>query len=34
MNFLDLVVVPANIGEYEIENLGNQPVVVYKVLVR
>ena len=34
MDYLDLVVVPANMGEYELENLGNQPVVVYKVLVR
>ena len=34
MNFLDLVVVPADMGEYEIVNLSNQPVVVYKVLVR
>lgn len=34
MNYLDLVVVPADIGEYEIENLSNQPVVVYKVMVK
>ena len=34
MNSLDRVVVPADMGEYEIVNLSNQPVVVYKVLVR
>lgn len=34
MNYLDLVVVPAELGEYEVVNMGNQPVVVYKVLVR
>ncbi len=34
MDYLDLVVVPAQIGEYELVNMGNQPVVVYKVLVR
>lgn len=34
MNFLDIVVVPAEVGDYEIVNLGNQPVVVYKVMVK
>lgn len=34
MNYLDLVVVPANLGEYEVVNLSNQPVVVYKVMVK
>lgn len=34
MNYLDIIVVPADIGEYEVVNLGNQPVVVYKVMVR
>lgn len=34
MNYLDLVVVPALVGEYELVNMGSQPVVVYKVLVR
>ena len=29
-NYLDVVVVPANVGPYVIENLGNQPVCVHK----
>lgn len=34
LNYLDIVVVPQDIGEYEIINKGNQPVVIYKVMVR
>ncbi|MHC1691779.1 MAG: class I mannose-6-phosphate isomerase [Sphaerochaetaceae bacterium] len=34
MGYLDIVVIPASIGAYEIVNEGNQPVVMYKVLVR
>ncbi len=34
MDFLDIIVVPADIGDYEIVNLGNQPVTVYKVMVK
>jgi len=34
MNFLDIVVVPADMGAYAIENLGDQPICVYKVLVK
>ncbi len=30
MNYLDMVVVPASVGEYEIINHGKQPVVVHK----
>lgn len=33
-NFLDVVVVPANIGPYVIENLGNQPVCVHKTCLK
>jgi mannose-6-phosphate isomerase len=33
-NYLDMVVVPANIGEYVIENLGNQPVCVHKTCLK
>lgn len=33
-NYLDIVVVPANIGEYVVENLGNQPVTIHKTLLR
>jgi mannose-6-phosphate isomerase class I len=34
LNYLDIVVIPASVGAYEIENDGNQPVVIYKVLVK
>jgi mannose-6-phosphate isomerase len=34
LDYLDIVVVPASVGAYEIVNDCNQPVVVYKVLVR
>lgn len=33
-NYLDIIVVPQNIGEYVIENLGNQPVTIHKTLLR
>lgn len=33
-HYLDVVVVPANIGEYTIRNLGKQPVVVHKTLLK
>jgi hypothetical protein len=32
--YLDIVVVPANIGSYTIRNPGNQPVVVHKTLLK
>jgi len=34
LNYLDIVVVPQNIGEYEIVNQGSQPVIIHKVMVR
>lgn len=34
MNFLDMVVVPADVGEYEIVNEGDQPVVVHKTFLK
>ena len=34
MNFLDMVVVPASVGEYEIINEGSQPVVVHKTYLK
>lgn len=33
-NYLDVVVVPASIGEYVIENTGYQPCVVHKTMLR
>lgn len=33
-NYLDMVVVPANMGEYVIENLGDQPVCVHKTCLK
>ncbi len=33
-NYLDIVVVPANIGAYVIENLGDQPVCVHKTCLK
>lgn len=33
-NFLDIVVVPANIGRYRIRNLGNCPVIVHKTVLK
>lgn len=34
MNYLDIIVVPACLGAYEVINEGGQPIVVYKVMVR
>ncbi len=33
-NFLDIVIVPANIGRYIIKNSGNQPVCIHKTMIR
>ena len=33
-NFMDIVIVPANTGEYIIHNLGNQPVCIHKTLLK
>lgn len=33
-NFLDVVVVPANIGRYVIKNLGNQPIIMHKTMLK
>lgn len=33
-NFMDMVIVPASMGEYEIINLGNQPVRIHKTLLK
>lgn len=33
-NYLDIVVVPQTVGEYVVENLGNQPVTIHKTLLR
>ena len=33
-SFMDLVVVPADMGEYVIENLGKEPISVHKTLLR
>ncbi|MDD5604050.1 MAG: class I mannose-6-phosphate isomerase, partial [Eubacteriales bacterium] len=32
--YLDVVVVPANIGRYMVRNLGNQPVVMHKTMLK
>ena len=34
MDFLDIVCVPADMGEYEIGNLGKEPVMVHKTMLR
>ena len=34
MDFLDIVCVPAEMGEYEIVNLGKEPVLVHKTMLR
>ena len=34
LDYLDIVVVPNDVGKYEIINDGQQPVVVYKVQVK
>lgn len=33
-NYLDVVVVPANMGKYKITNLGNQPICVHKTMLK
>jgi mannose-6-phosphate isomerase class I len=33
-NYLDIVVIPANVGPYVIENLGDQPVCVHKTCLK
>lgn len=33
-NYLDIIIVPANVGEYAIENLGNQPVCIHKTMLK
>ncbi|MBN2375433.1 MAG: class I mannose-6-phosphate isomerase [Sedimentisphaerales bacterium] len=34
LNYLDMVVVPANIGKYRIRNLGNQSIKIHKTLLK
>lgn len=34
MDYLDIVCVPADMGEYVIENLGKEPVMVHKTMLR
>jgi mannose-6-phosphate isomerase class I len=34
MRYLDIVVVPASVGAYRIENLGNQPAAIHKTLLK
>jgi mannose-6-phosphate isomerase len=33
-NYLDVIVVPANMGKYIIKNLGNQPVCIHKTMLK
>lgn len=33
-NYLDIVVVPANMGRYVVKNLGNQPVRIHKTMLK
>ena len=33
-NYLDVIVVPANMGKYVIKNLGNQPVTMHKTMLK
>jgi mannose-6-phosphate isomerase len=33
-NYLDVIIVPANVGRYRIRNLGNQPVCVHKTRLK
>lgn len=33
-NYLDMIVVPQNIGTYIVENLGDQPVTIHKTMLR
>jgi hypothetical protein len=32
-NFLDIVIVPANMGRYFVKNTGDQPVCIHKTLI-
>ena len=34
INDRDMVVVPANLGKYRIRNLGNQPMVIHKTMLK
>ncbi len=34
LNYLDVIVVPANMGRYMIQNLGNQPVCIHKTMLK
>ena len=34
MDYLDIICVPADMGEYVIENLGKEPVMVHKTMLR
>ena len=34
MDYLDIICVPADMGEYVIENLGREPVMVHKTMLR
>jgi mannose-6-phosphate isomerase len=34
LNYLDVVVVPANMGKYKIKNHGNQPVCIHKTMLK
>jgi mannose-6-phosphate isomerase class I len=33
-NYLDVVVIPANVGKYVVKNLGNQPVCIHKTMLK
>ena len=33
-NYLDIIIVPANMGKYSIINLGNQPVCIHKTILK
>ena len=33
-NYMDMVVVPANVGRYVVRNLGNQPVCIHKTMLK
>ena len=33
-NYMDIIIVPANIGKYTIKNLGNQPVCIHKTMLK
>jgi len=34
MNYLDIIIVPAGLGKYRIENLGNQPISIHKTVLK